>query len=74
MKSVRYNYMHNMRAGEAGNIARSSSCDNEISNLFLLFFFFLFFLTILKESGYYNDYVESSAESSERYHLLSFLL
>jgi len=56
--------MH-MQAGEAGKFARSSNCDNEIT--FLFFFFPLFFLTILKDSGYYNDYVESSAESSERY-------
>lgn len=45
----------------AEKFARSSSC-NEICLVFSFFFF-----TIFKESGYYNDYVESSAESSERY-------
>lgn len=59
MKSVCY-IMGEGRGG--GKIRTKLELDNEIC----LVFFFLFF-TIFKESGYYNDYVESSAESSERY-------
>lgn len=62
MKSVRY-YAH---AGGGGGKIRTKLELWQRNQLFLFFVFF-FLNNLLKESGYYNDYVESSAESSERY-------